>query len=153
MSTSIRYSYLTFSEIIHVFVSCLTMTVYNKVSYDKFESHTLNAFSTWRESLELSDVTLASHDGKKFKAHKIVLTASSPVFREILTDTSNSLPIVYLRGVEGNMLNHMLDFVYKGEVDLPETDMEEFLNFTGEMKINGMNREEIAFDDDNNANS
>ena len=132
-----------------LFVSWLpiTMTVYNKVSYNNFESHTFSAFTTWRDNSEFSDVILASDDGKKFKAHKLVLTASSPVFKEMLTDTTNNIPIVYLRGIGGKILNLMLDFVYKGEVDLPETDIEEFLNFTGEIKINGMSREDIAIDD------
>jgi hypothetical protein len=35
------------------------------------------------------DVTLACEDKQKIEAHKVILAASSPVFRELLKDTKN----------------------------------------------------------------
>ena len=37
---------------------------------------------------ELTDVTLVSDDKKQFKAHKVILSASSPVFKSIVGDSS-----------------------------------------------------------------
>ena len=45
-------------------------------------------------SNELTDVTLVSEDKKKFKAHKVVLSASSSVFKSIISDNILSSPII-----------------------------------------------------------
>ena len=53
-------------------------------------------------SNELTDVTLVSEDKKHFKAHKIVLSASSTVFKNIISDNHNSNPVIFL-----GEFNHM----------------------------------------------
>jgi len=46
------------------------------------------------------DVTLACEDKQKIEAHKGILAASSPVYRELLKDTKNSHPLLYMRGIK-----------------------------------------------------
>ena len=48
---------------------------------------------------DYSDVTLVTEDKKQIKAHINILSACSPVFKDILKDRNNS-PIMYLRGIQ-----------------------------------------------------
>ena len=52
---------------------------------------------------ESSDVTLVCDDQVKFKSHKFVLKACSPVFESILQESYELQSVVYLRGI--NQLN------------------------------------------------
>ena len=52
---------------------------------------------------ESSDVTLVCDDQVKFKSHKFVLNACSPVFESILQESYELQSVVYLRGI--NQLN------------------------------------------------
>ena len=51
------------------------------------------------QSNESTDVTLVCEDRTKFKAHKFVLNACSPVFQSIINDFPLKDPVIYLRGV------------------------------------------------------
>ena len=57
------------------------------------------AFSSLRKDVFFCDVTLACQD-QQFKAHKVVLAASSPFFEKVLQDPKHPNPLIYLKGVE-----------------------------------------------------
>jgi hypothetical protein len=60
------------------------------------------ALQDLRSCSELFDITLST-DAGEVKAHKVVLSACSPYFREVLTRSSNLTQtnlIIYLRGVK-----------------------------------------------------
>ena len=63
---------------------------------------------------ELTDVTLVSDDKKQFKAHKIVLSASSPLFKSIISDSSSN-PYIFLRGIQSHEVESILQFIYLGQ--------------------------------------
>ena len=48
---------------------------------------------------ELADVTLVTEDKKQIKAHKNILSACSPVFKDIVKIEQSAKPIIYLKGV------------------------------------------------------
>ena len=77
---------------------------------------------------ELTDVTLVSEDKKHFKAHKVVLSASSTVFRNIISDNYNSNPVIYLRGIQSYEIESILQFIYLGQATFYQERMNEFLN-------------------------
>ena len=62
-------------------------------------------------SRELTDVTIVSEDKKHFKAHKVVLSASSPVFKSIISDNFLSNPVVYFRGIQSHEIESILQFM------------------------------------------
>ena len=45
-----------------------------------------------------ADVTIASSDGRTFRAHKFILVSASVVFEELFLHNSN-LPLVYFHGI------------------------------------------------------
>ena len=57
-----------------------------------------------------------------------------PFFRSLLKEqarlTSNSkmMPVMlYLRGISARGLNHVLDFIYKGSINLAQEELNDFL--------------------------
>ena len=71
---------------------------------------------------DFTDVTLVTDDKKTIKAHRNILSACSPVFKNILQfDCSNTNPIIYLRGIQYSEMESM------GEARLSEERMSEFL--------------------------
>ena len=55
---------------------------------------------------ELCDVTLASVDGQKFKAHKVILSASSIFFKKLLVNNLNHHPLIFMTKIENT--SHLL---------------------------------------------
>jgi len=105
-----------------------------------------NAFQNFRDNQELLDVSLVCSisDGgsTSLRAHKLLLAAYSPVFKDMLTrsDEKNN-PCVYLKGVSQESLSLILDFVYEGVVDVPKSRMNEFLADAQELQIQGLKSE------------
>ena len=61
------------------------------------------------------DVTLVCDDQTQFKAHKIVLSACSPVFKKIIDNNPSQHPLIYLRGIQSYEMESILQFMYLGE--------------------------------------
>ena len=78
-------------------------------------------FRDLRENNEMLDVTIIS-DGRKFKAHKLVLSACSPVFKTMLNKKDENQtffqPYIFLHGVRFEDIEAILDFMYNGEVSV-----------------------------------
>ena len=49
-------------------------------------------------------MTLACEDGQQVEAHKVILAASSPFFQNLLQKNTHSHPLIYMRGVESEIL-------------------------------------------------
>ena len=73
-----------------------------------------------------SDVTLVSDDQSAFSAHKFVLSACSPLLKELLLNNPHPNPTVYLKGVKSLELNSILQFVYLGTTQFYHERMEKF---------------------------
>ena len=76
---------------------------------------------------DLSDVTLVTEDKKQIKAHINILSAYSPVFKDILRKDKNSSLIMYLKGIQYSELESIIQFIYLGEATFYEERMNEFL--------------------------
>merc|ERR1712086_845257 len=82
-----------------------------------------------------SDVTLVSDDKIPFHAHKYVLSASSPVFKNILLDNPQSHPLIYLRGVKHQELESILQFIYLGEASFYHNNINRFIQAAKDLQI------------------
>ena len=65
-------------------------------------------------------MTLACEDGQQVEAHKVILAASSPFFQTLLQKNKHSHPLIYMRGVESEILLGIIAlrelhfYIYKG---------------------------------------
>ena len=68
------------------------------LQWNDFKQNISSSFGELREDKDLTDVTLACEDGKQVEAHKVVLAASSPFFKDILKRNKHPHPLIYMRG-------------------------------------------------------
>ena len=105
------------------------------LTWQTFSDHLLSMFKALFEERRHADVTLISDDQTQFKAHKIVLSACSPVFKKIIENTSSQHPLIYLRGIQSHELESILQFVYLGEGRFYPKRMGEFLKVAKDLKV------------------
>ena len=116
------------------------------ISWKNFESRMSHSFADIRNHDQFLDVTLAADtaDGsvEALRAHKVILSACSPVLRTLLTKQSALSPyspfmpiMLYLRGISARDLNHVLEFIYKGSVSLAQDELNDFLAVAESLQI------------------
>lgn len=85
----------------------------------------------------LVDVTLAC-EGASIKAHKMILAACSPYFQNLFMANPCKHPIVILKDVKFNDLKAIIDFIYSGEVNIPQDQLNSLLKTAETLKIKGL---------------
>ena len=96
------------------------------------------SFKNLRNQKHFYDVTLVSDDQKQVSAHKVVLSACSEYFSNILKQNPHSHPLLCLDEVSSTDLNNMLDYVYLGEVQIYQEDLDRFLEVAQKFKLEGL---------------
>ena len=109
------------------------------IKWNDFNSSIPTSYPSLREERDFLDITLVSDDELKFDAHKVVLSASSTFFRNMLRGTSKNVnTLLFLNGVKSSDLQLVLDFVYNGEVKLHQASIPSFLEATSKLRISGL---------------
>ena len=108
------------------------------LKWNNFEANISSALREIREDKEFVDVTLASEDDELIQAHKVIIGACSPFFRNILRRHSHSHPLLYLKGVKHKELVSVLNFMYTGEVSVAQQDLNSFLAVAQELRVKGL---------------
>ena len=85
------------------------------LKWNSYTDHLREMLHNMMTSSELTDVTIVSEDKTEFKAHKVVLSACSTVFKSIVDNNLGSNPIVYLRGIKSHEIESILEFIYLGQ--------------------------------------
>ena len=91
-----------------------------------------------RHEQELYDVTLACDDGEQLEAHKVILSACSPIFRQMMARSKHPHPFIIMSGVNSKEMEEILDFIYKGEVRVEQEDLLGFQSVALKLKIQGL---------------
>ena len=108
------------------------------LKWNDFQHNTVSYLKELRIGTNFSDVTLVCEGNQQIKAHKIVLTACSPFFSSILNTNTHSHPMIYMRGVMAKHLGAIVDFIYHGEANIHEEDINEFLALANEFQLKGL---------------
>ena len=108
------------------------------LKWNCFQSNISKTFSNLRSEQDFFDVTLVSDDQQHIAAHKLVLSASSELFKNILKKNTHSNPMIFLSGFNSKDLNYVLDYIYQGEVKLIQDDLDNFLNVAQKLRIEGL---------------
>ena len=87
---------------------------------------------------DFADVTLACEDGKQFEAHKVILASSSPFFQNILRRNKHAHPLIYMRGMKSEDLVAIIDFLYCGEANVYQENLDSFLAIGEELQLKGL---------------
>jgi len=105
--------------------------------WNDFETNISGAFREIREDKDFFDVTLACDDDQ-IQAHKLILSACSPFFRTILRRNRHEHPLLYLKGVKYADLVSVLNFMYHGEVNVAQEELNSFLAVAEDLKVKGL---------------
>ena len=104
-------------------------------------------------NFDSADVTLVSDDQIPFQAHKFVLSASSPVLKDLFLDNPSSHPLIYLKGVNQQDLCSILQFMYFGEASINQNRINQFLNNARDLQIKKFADYETGNDIEGDGNS
>ena len=116
-----------------------------------FLKNVFSSFNALQGSDLYTDVTLVSDDSKKIQAHKLILSAGSEYFRNILSDRSHPHPMLCLDGVSFEDLEWILKYLYVGEVSVPQSSLQKFLKIANKFKCFGLKEgSQIENSEDNN---
>jgi len=105
--------------------------------WNDFESNISVAFRELRDEKDFFDVTLACEDNQ-VSAHKVILSACSPFFRKVLRRNPHQHPLLYLKGVKYQELLSVLNFMYMGEVNVAQEELNSFLAVAEELRVKGL---------------
>ena len=79
------------------------------LQWNDFKDNISSSFGELREDRDLTDVTLACEDGQQVEAHKVILAASSPFFKDFLKRNKHNHPLIYMRGLKSEILLAIID--------------------------------------------
>merc|ERR1711909_135742 len=120
--------------------------------WNDFESNISKAFSEIRDDKDFFDVTLAC-EGEQIEAHKVVLSACSPFFQTILKRNRHEHPLLYLKGVKYIDLMAVLNFMYHGEVNVAQEDLNSFLAVAEDLKVKGLTQNQTQSSENSSRNT
>lgn len=105
--------------------------------WNNYQSNLMQVFDQLLQTESFVDVTL-SCEGQNVKAHRMVLSACSPYFQCLLNDTPCSHPVIILQGVKWTELKAVVEFMYKGEINICQEQLGSLLRVAESLKIRGL---------------
>ncbi|XP_048519980.1 broad-complex core protein isoforms 1/2/3/4/5 isoform X22 [Dendroctonus ponderosae] len=108
--------------------------------WNNYQSSITSAFENLRDDEDFVDVTLAC-EGKSLKAHRVVLSACSPYFRELLKSTPCKHPVIVLQDVAWADLHALVEFIYHGEVNVHQRSLSSFLKTAEVLRVSGLTQQ------------
>lgn len=110
------------------------------ILWNDFESNMSSAFQELREDNVFFDVTLACED-KQVQAHKVILSACSSFFCNLLRRNPHSHPLIYLKGIKFSNLLSILDFMYQGQVEVAQDEITNFFAVAMDLKVKNLTQD------------
>ena len=107
--------------------------------WNDFKENINTAFIDLRKDSDFTDVTLACEDGYQVDAHKVILAASSPFFQNMLKRNKHAHPLIYMKGMKSEDILAIVDFLYYGEANIYQENLDVFLNIAEELQLKGLN--------------
>ena len=132
-----QYSQSSSSEVIHSMAD-------NQAFCLRRPNHTsdmIDVFDRMLRDESMTDCALMCADGQAVKAHRMILSACSPFFKSVFDQMSNhwpNYPIVYLKDMPITDLKAIIEFIYRGEVTVDQSQLESVLKSGESLKIKGL---------------
>ncbi|XP_023025089.2 BTB/POZ domain-containing protein ribbon [Leptinotarsa decemlineata] len=107
----------------------------------RWNNHRTNFINVFEELLRseiFTDVTLACEGGVTIKCHKVVLAACSSYFQTLFTDAPSKDPIVIIKDVKHSELSTILEYMYRGEVNVAQEQLAALLKVAEYLEVKGL---------------
>ena len=106
--------------------------------WNEFQANVTSALGELKGDEDFTDVTLAC-EGGQFEVHRWILATCSPFFRGMLKNIKKHRhPLIYMRGVPVRGLEAVIDFIYQGEANILQGDLDAFLLIAEELQLKGL---------------
>ena len=109
-----------------------------------FDLNAGNCLKRLYHETDFTDVTLVCEEAKQLKAHKVILSTGSEIFKTILQNNPHPHILVFLRNIPISRLENILKFLYFGQVDIPQNEIDQFLSLAEDLKVNGLAGKNIS---------
>ncbi|XP_076050667.1 uncharacterized protein LOC143031107 isoform X11 [Oratosquilla oratoria] len=107
------------------------------LKWNNHQAHFVDILTFLREQEIFVDATLAC-GGKLYPAHKFVLSTCSDYFKQMFTKNPSKHPIVFMKDVSCRDLEALLDFMYNGEVNVPQSSLGSLIKTAEGLQIKGL---------------
>ncbi|XP_052873356.1 protein jim lovell [Anopheles cruzii] len=105
--------------------------------WNNHQSHILRAFDTLLQTKTLVDVTLVCAE-TSIRAHKVVLSACSPFFQRVFSETPCKHPVIVLKDFRGWVVQAIVDFMYRGEISVPQERLSVLIQAGESLQVRGL---------------
>jgi len=107
--------------------------------WNDFEKNISSSFRELKEDKDFFDVTIACDDNQ-IQGHKVILSACSPFFRSVLKRNPHQHPLLYMKGVKYEEILLVLNFMYHGEVNVAQDELNSFLTVAEDLQVKGLSQ-------------
>ncbi|XP_063706737.1 myoneurin-like isoform X5 [Culicoides brevitarsis] len=107
------------------------------LKWNNYLTHLAFHFENLRNDGEFTDVTLCC-EGKKIKAHKVILSACSTYFCEVFKENPHPHPVIIFKNVKYAELVSIIQFMYHGEVSVIQDLLPTFLQTAELLQVRGL---------------
>merc|ERR1711970_1316140 len=114
------------------------MAEYFNLLWQDFERSTSTVFKDLLIDEVFTDVTLACDGNQQIRAHKVILMSCSSFFRNILVKNPHERLVIHLKGVRITDLTFIIRFMYLGETEVAQDDLNEFMKAAEGLEIKGL---------------
>ncbi|KAL1129028.1 hypothetical protein AAG570_013560 [Ranatra chinensis] len=116
--------------------------------WNNHQNTLISVFDNLLGTETLVDCTLVA-EGKFVKGHKVVLSACSPLLEMLLSQHHDKHPIVILKDIKFHELRAMMDYMYRGEVNISQDQIDMFLKAAESLQIKGLTDQDTSSSCDN----
>ena len=92
------------------------------LKWTDYEDNVSSTLEKQNSSSFCSDLILVSDELVTFQVHKFVLSAFSPMIKELLLKNPHPRPLIYLKGIKKEELQSLLNLVYFGKTSFNNPD-------------------------------
>lgn len=121
------------------------------LKWNNFSKIVSTQYEMLRDAKSLTDITFVC-DGKRIEAHKLVLYACSPFFKNLIEEDLNTKHLVFFfSDVKYEIMKALLEYMYMGEVHIQHDHLKDFIRTAEKLKVRGLDSgagiEDIIRDD------
>ena len=106
--------------------------------WERHTEHVSAMLSSMMVTREHADVTLVCRDKLQLEAHKLILSSCSSFFGDILSNSGEGKPIIYLPTIGSHEMQSILQYVYRGETSFLQERTQDFIRAATDLEIKGM---------------
>ena len=108
------------------------------LSWHQYESQIPDMFrGLWKEQ-DLADVTLSTMNNHHIRAHKVILSSASNLFKNIFQTNQSQNTLIYLKDINHKTLERIIEFIYMGQCEIDQTHLNDFLMTGKSLEVVGL---------------